>query len=83
MREAKLDCVIVPGGPSHWSFGGGMLWLTGHWEWHALCCYVVVPLEGEPTLVYSMGGTHAEAVRRITRRRSPTCAAAAAAAMPT
>jgi Xaa-Pro aminopeptidase len=66
MRAANLDCVIVPGGPSHWSFGGGMLWLTGHWEWHALCCYVVVPLEGDPTLVYSMGGTHAEAVRRIT-----------------
>ena len=64
MREHKLDVVIVPGGPSHWSFGGGMLWLTGHWEWHALCCYVVVPLEGEPTLIYSMGGTHAEAVRR-------------------
>jgi ectoine hydrolase len=66
MREHRLDCVIVPGGPSHWSFGGGMLWLTGHWEWHALCCYVVVPLDGEPTLVYSMGGTHAEAVRRET-----------------
>jgi Xaa-Pro aminopeptidase len=64
MREHKLDVVIVPGGPSHWSFGGGMLWLTGHWEWHALCCYVVVPLEGEPVLIYSMGGTHAEAVRR-------------------
>ncbi len=61
MRADKLDCVIVPGGPSHWSFGGGMLWLTGHWEWHALCCYVLVPLEGEPTLIYSMGGTHAEA----------------------
>src|SRR5215470_7255406 len=66
MREANLDAVIVPGGPSHWSFGGGMLWLTGHWEWHALCCYVVVPLTGEPTLVYSMGGTHGEAVRRET-----------------
>src|SRR5712672_291061 len=64
MREHRLDAVIVPGGPSHWSFGGGMLWLTGHWEWHALCCYVVVPLDGEPTLIYSMGGTHAEAVRR-------------------
>jgi Xaa-Pro aminopeptidase len=64
MREHKLDAVIVPGGPSHWSFGGGMLWLTGHWEWHALCCYVMVPLEGEPVLIYSMGGTHAEAVRR-------------------
>src|ERR1700681_3394424 len=66
MAEQNLDCVIVPGGPSHWSFGGGMLWLTGHWEWHALACYVVVPLEAEPTLVYSMGGTHAEAVRRET-----------------
>src|SRR3981189_3417491 len=66
MREGKLGPVIVPGGPSHWSFGGGMLWLTGHWEWHALACYVVVPLAGEPTLVYSMGGTHAEAVRRET-----------------
>src|SRR5919204_5004353 len=64
MREHKLDAIIVPGGPSHWSFGGGMLWLTGHWEWHALCCYVVVPLDGKPTLIYSMGGTHAEAVRR-------------------
>src|SRR6516165_5171110 len=64
MHQHTLDALIVPGGPSHWSFGGGMLWLTGHWEWHALASYVVVPLEGEPTLVYSMGGTHAEAVRR-------------------
>jgi Xaa-Pro dipeptidase len=64
MREAKLDAIIAPGGPSHWSFGGAMLWLTGHWEWHALAAYVLVPLDGEPTLIYSMGGTHAEAVRR-------------------
>src|SRR5256714_930398 len=64
MRDHKLDCVIVPGGPSHWSFGGGMQWLTGHWEWHAIASYVVVPLDGEPTLVFSMGGTHAEACRR-------------------
>jgi Xaa-Pro dipeptidase len=64
MREHKLDAVIVPGGPSHWSFGAGMLWLTGHFEWHALCCYVLVPLDGDPTMIYSMGGTHAEAVRR-------------------
>ena len=66
MRELQLDCAIVPGGPSHWSYGGGMLWLTGHWEWHALAAYVVVPLEGEPMLVNSMGGTHIEAVRRET-----------------
>src|ERR687887_398739 len=66
MRAHKLDCMIVPGGPSHWSFGAGMLWLTGHWEWHALCCYVLVPQNGEPTMIYSMGGTHIEAVRRET-----------------
>lgn len=66
MRQLGLDCAIVPGGPSHWSFGGGMLWLTGHWEWHGVACYVVVPLEGQPTLVYGMGGTHIEAVRRET-----------------
>ncbi|TME26787.1 MAG: aminopeptidase P family protein [Chloroflexi bacterium] len=66
MRQLQLDCAIVPGGPCHWSFGGGMLWLTGHWEWHGVACYVVVPLEGEPTLVYGMGGTHTEAVRRET-----------------
>src|ERR671922_1406921 len=64
MREHRLECVIVPGGPSHWSFGGGMQWLTGHWEWHAIASYVLVPLEDEPTLIFSMGGTHAEACRR-------------------
>ncbi len=64
MKEHKLDAVIAAGGPSHWSFGAGMTWLTGHYEWHALACYVLVPLEGEPTMIYSMGGTHAEAVRR-------------------
>lgn len=64
MAELGLDVAICPGGPSHWSFGGGMLWLSGHWEWHALASYVLVPKEGEPTLIYSMGGTHIEAVRR-------------------
>jgi Xaa-Pro dipeptidase len=64
MRQHRLDVAIVPGGPSHWSFGGGMTWLTGHWEWHAISSYVVVPLDAEPTLIFSMGGTHAEAVRR-------------------
>jgi Xaa-Pro aminopeptidase len=64
MRAHKLDAIIAAGGPSHWSFGAGVLWLTGHVEWHALASYLIVPLEGEPTMIYSMGGTHAEAVRR-------------------
>lgn len=64
MAEHDLDVVICPGGPSHWSFGGGMLWLSGHWEWHCMAVYVVFPRTGEPVLVYGMGGTHIEAVRR-------------------
>ncbi len=83
MREHKLDAVMVPGGPSHWSFGAGMTWLTGHWEWHALCCYVLVPLDGEPTMIYSMGGTHAGSRAPPCRgRASRTCATAATASTP-
>lgn len=64
MDRDGLDVVICPGGPSHWSFGGGMLWLSGHWEWHCSSVYVLFPRNGEPTLIYGMGGTHIEAVRR-------------------
>ncbi len=64
MVRLGLDCLSVGGAPSHWSYGAGVTWLTGHREWHSMAVYLVVPLEGEPTFVYSMGGTHAEATRR-------------------
>lgn len=64
MDALGVDALIVGGGPNHWTFGGGMLWLTGHWEWHGMACYLLVPREGDPVLVYSMGGTHLEATRR-------------------
>ncbi|HMQ30922.1 MAG TPA: Xaa-Pro peptidase family protein [Chloroflexaceae bacterium] len=64
MARLGLDCLVVGGAPSHWSYGSGVTWLSGHREWHCMAVYMVVPLEGEPTLVYSMGGTHAEATRR-------------------
>jgi Xaa-Pro aminopeptidase len=65
MAKEGFDCLIIGGGPSHWSAGYGMGWLTGHTrEWHSVAVYLVFPKEGEPTLVYSMGGTHIEAVRR-------------------
>lgn len=65
MDSLGLDALIVGGGPSHWSSGGGMLWLTGHYEWHAIACYVLVPRHEDPVLVYSMGGSHIESVRRV------------------
>jgi Xaa-Pro aminopeptidase len=65
MRQETLDCLVIGGGPYHWSAGYGVGWLTGHTrEWHSMAVYVVFPLDGEPTLVYSMGGSHLEAVRR-------------------
>jgi Xaa-Pro aminopeptidase len=65
MRKEGFDCLVVGGGPSHWSSCYGMGWLSGHTrEWHSVAAYLVFPLKGEPTLVYSMGGTHIEAVRR-------------------
>lgn len=66
MRQLGVDGAILPGGPSHWSFGGGMRWLSGHREWQSSAAYLFLPLDGEPTLVYGMGGTHIEAVRRET-----------------
>jgi Xaa-Pro dipeptidase len=64
MDDLGLDALIVGGGPNHWTFGGGMLWLTGHWEWHSIACYLLVPRHGDPVLVYPMGGSHLEATRR-------------------
>ena len=65
MDALGLDAIVVGGGPNHWSSGGGVLWLTGHFEWHAMACYLLVPRRGEPTLVYSMGGSHIETVRSV------------------
>ncbi len=65
MRQETLDCLVIGGGPYHWSAGYGVGWLTGHTrEWHSMAVYVAFPLDGEPTLIYSMGGSHLEAVRR-------------------
>ena len=64
MARLGLDGLIACGGPNHWSYGSGVFWLTNHREWHALSVYLFVPMEGEPTLVYGMGGTHIEATRR-------------------
>ena len=64
MARLGLDGLIACGGPNHWSYGAGVFWLTNHREWHALSVYCFVPREGEPAMVYGMGGTHIEATRR-------------------
>ena len=66
MKRLGLAVLIACGGPNHWSWGGGMRWLSNHWEWHGMSAYVVVPPEGEPVLICGPGGAHREAVRRAT-----------------
>ena len=51
MKRLGLDVLVASGGPNHWSWGGGMRWLSNHWEWHGMSAYVVVPPEGEPVLI--------------------------------
>jgi Xaa-Pro dipeptidase len=66
-RKQNLDAVIICGGPNHWSACYGMGWLTNHTrEWHAISNYLILSVKpsDEPTLIYSMGGSHAEATRR-------------------
>jgi len=79
MRAHKLDVVIVPGGPSHWSFGGGHDVAHRPLEWHAISSYVVVPLDAPPTLIFSMG-RHPPLRPCAARssRRFPMCVRAAA-----
>jgi Xaa-Pro aminopeptidase len=67
MQKNNLDAILVCGGPNHWSACYGMGWLTNHTrEWHGISNYLIVSADRnqEPTLVYSMGGTHIEATRR-------------------
>jgi Xaa-Pro aminopeptidase len=64
MARLGLDVLIVPGGPHHWSWNGGLLWLSGHWNWQSMVEYVVVPREGAPMLIVTTGGAHGEATRR-------------------
>jgi Xaa-Pro aminopeptidase len=64
MARRGLDCLIVGTAPLLASYGGPVQWLSGHRDWHGMVVYLVVPLAGEPTLIYPMGGTHIEATRR-------------------
>ncbi len=64
MKQRNLDCLIVLGGSDLTSFGGGLQWLSGLFDRRHMCQYLIVSLEGEPTLVYARGGAHIEAARR-------------------
>ncbi len=66
MARLGIDVLLAAGGPNHWSFAGGMGWLSGYWEWHGMSAFVVVPADGDPVLVAGPGGAHREAIRQLT-----------------
>ena len=65
MVREGLDALILTGSSNVWSYGGGVTWSTGLQEDRAMCQYVILPLKGEPTLIYPHPGAHIEAARKM------------------
>ena len=52
MARDGLDALILTGGPDIYSHGGGVAWGAGLIDDRGMCQYMVLPLKGEPTLIY-------------------------------
>ncbi len=64
MERDGLDALILTGGPDIYSHGSGVTWGAGLIDERAMCQYMVLPLKGEPTLIYPHYGCHIEAARK-------------------
>jgi Xaa-Pro dipeptidase len=64
MKREGVDALILTGGSNNWSFGAGVNWSSGLLDKRGISQYVVLPLEGSPTLIYGHSGIHMEATRR-------------------
>ena len=64
MVRDKLDALILTGGPDIYSHGSGVTWGCGLIDERGMCQYMILPLEGEPTLIYPHYGCHIEAARK-------------------
>ena len=65
MVREGLDAIIFTGSYNVWSFGAGVSWASGMLEDRAMVQYVILPLKGDPTLVYPHPGCHIEAMRKM------------------
>ena len=65
MTRDGLDALILTGGPDIYSHGGGVAWGAGLLDDRGMCQYMVLPLKGEPTLIYPHYGCHIEAARKM------------------
>ena len=65
MARDGLDALILTGGPDIYSHGGAVAWGAGLLDDRGMCQYLVLPLKGEPTLIYPHYGCHIEAARKM------------------
>lgn len=64
MARDGLDALILTGGPDIYSHGSGVTWGSGLFDERGMCQYMILPLKGEPTLIYPHYGCHIEAARK-------------------
>jgi len=64
MARDNLDALILTGGPDIYSHGSGVTWGAGLIDDRGMCQYMVLPMKGEPTLIYPHYGCHIEAARK-------------------
>jgi Xaa-Pro aminopeptidase len=65
MERDGFDALILTGSQNVYSLGSGVTWGSGLIDDRGMCQYMVLPLDGEPTLIYPHPGCHIEAVRRM------------------
>lgn len=65
MERDNLDALVLTGSPNIYSMGAGVTWGCGLIDDRAMCQYLVLPREGEPTLIYPHPGCHIEAARKM------------------
>lgn len=64
MARDGLDALLLTGSQNIYSMGSGVTWGCGLIDDRGMCQYLVLPRDGEPTLIYPHDGCHIEAVRR-------------------
>jgi Xaa-Pro aminopeptidase len=64
MARDGFDALILTGGPDIYSHYGAVAWGSGLIDDRGMCQYMVLPMKGEPTLIYPHYGCHIEAARK-------------------
>ncbi len=65
MAENGLDALILTGSPNIYSLGGAVTWGSGLMDDRGMVQYMILPRQGEPTLIYPHPGCHIEAARQM------------------